>query len=263
MATPSDFTSIGSAQALNALLVAAGIDTSSWGREHTKSVADLWAEMVAGESHIRTQPLLRVVLGAGILLCVPSLPGCCMLNWYMKSFQVRYELEGTDSVEVTPDLVYKAADGRQRLMDVYRPAGADQRLPAVIMVHGSGPQFLVEEAKDWGNFTGMGRILAASGLVGVAFNHRGSMSFETLDAESARRLGYSRRARGVLITDVKPGSPADDAGLQPGDLIIQVERVNVRTLEELESLTERLRRDTVLLLVQRGRQAYYVALPRE
>lgn len=64
MATPSDMASLGSPEALNTLLMAGGVDTSRWGNGQAKSVDDLWAEIVAGESHIRTQPLLRVVLGA-------------------------------------------------------------------------------------------------------------------------------------------------------------------------------------------------------
>ncbi|PON16156.1 hypothetical protein C2W62_19960 [Candidatus Entotheonella serta] len=76
MATPSDFASIDSFVALNTLLTAAGVDTSRWGRENTKSVDDLWAEIAAGESRIRTQPLLRVVAGA---VSVLIRRGSCML----------------------------------------------------------------------------------------------------------------------------------------------------------------------------------------
>ncbi len=64
MVDPIDFASIGSPDELNALLVAGGVDTSLWGNGSVKSVDDLWTEIVAGESCIRTQPLLRVVLGA-------------------------------------------------------------------------------------------------------------------------------------------------------------------------------------------------------
>jgi acetyl esterase/lipase len=128
---------------------------------------------------------LRLLLGAGILICAHSVTGCCLLTMYMKSFQVRYELPGTDSVLVERDITYKEVDGRAMLLDVYRPPQTSGRLPAVLMVHGSGPQFLVDEAKDWGTFTGFGRIIAASGMVGVAFNHRGSANFSTLQDEAS------------------------------------------------------------------------------
>lgn len=64
MANLTDFALLDSLEKLHALLEAGGIDTSQWGNGNTKSVGDLWAEIVAGESRIRTPPLQRVVLGA-------------------------------------------------------------------------------------------------------------------------------------------------------------------------------------------------------
>jgi hypothetical protein len=64
MAKPAHFAFIGSPDELSRLLVAGGVEISQWGNGSTKSVDDLWAEIVAGESRIRTQPLQRVVLGA-------------------------------------------------------------------------------------------------------------------------------------------------------------------------------------------------------
>jgi hypothetical protein len=63
MAGPTDFVSIVSLDKLHILLVAGGVDTALWGHGHTKSIDDLWSEIVAGESRIRRQPLQRVVPG--------------------------------------------------------------------------------------------------------------------------------------------------------------------------------------------------------
>ncbi len=63
MVNPSEFASIQSPEALETRLLASGVDTSQWGTDRTKSVGDLWAEIVAGESRIQMQPLQRVVLG--------------------------------------------------------------------------------------------------------------------------------------------------------------------------------------------------------
>jgi len=43
----------------------------------------------------------------------------------------------------------------------------------------------------------------------------------------------STGAAGALITDVEPGTPADDAGLKPGDLVTAVDGTAVRTPTEL------------------------------
>jgi hypothetical protein len=60
----ANFALLDSLDELHALLEAGGVDTSRWGNGSAKTVGDLWAEIVAGESCIRTQPLQRVVLGA-------------------------------------------------------------------------------------------------------------------------------------------------------------------------------------------------------
>jgi len=58
---------------------------------------------------------------------------------------------------------------------------------------------------------------------------------------------------GVEVTAVEPNSPAAQRGLRPGDIIMQVNRRPVRTLEQL---TELARANSILfLLVQRGDRA--------
>jgi serine protease Do len=87
-------------------------------------------------------------------------------------------------------------------------------------------------------------------------------ALETLSPGAAAQLGYPRSLEGVLITDVREGGVPARAGLRRGDIILRVDRVRVRSVDELASTLERLPRDTVLLLIQRGESRYYVALPR-
>lgn len=77
-------------------------------------------------------------------------------------------------VEVKKDRVYKRADGRELGMDVYLPADRmpDVRLPAVFFVHGGPTENLPVAAKDVGQFTSYGRLVASSGLAAVTFTHR-------------------------------------------------------------------------------------------
>lgn len=88
------------------------------------------------------------------------------------------------------------------------------------------------------------------------------LALETLDPATAQRLGFSRRSRGVLITDVRKGGAAERAGLRPGDVVVEIDRVRVGTLADVEKVVSRSSDAKVLLLVQRGRRAYYVVLPR-
>ncbi len=66
---------------------------------------------------------------------------------------------------------------------------------------------------------------------------------------------------GVIVVDVRPGSPADDAGLQVGDVIKEVNRAAVKDLSDYNSAIRKSGRNKpLLLLVKRGGQAYYVTV---
>jgi len=82
-----------------------------------------------------------------------------------------YRVGGEDKVQVRKDLAYRTDP--EAKADVYQPAaGAPAgRAPVVVFIHGGVPAVPVRP-KDWGIFQGWGRLMAASGFVAVAFNHR-------------------------------------------------------------------------------------------
>jgi S1-C subfamily serine protease len=57
------------------------------------------------------------------------------------------------------------------------------------------------------------------------------LTVQNVTPEIAQALGL-KRAQGVVITTVERGSPADDAGLRRGDVILEVDREAVRNLAE-------------------------------
>ena len=70
-----------------------------------------------------------------------------------------------------------------------------------------------------------------------------------------------RETRGVLITKVEPGSLAQAEGLRAGDLIKEVNRVDVASVGEFTGAISKVRRgDTVHLRVLRESRAFYVVL---
>lgn len=70
-----------------------------------------------------------------------------------------------------------------------------------------------------------------------------------------------RETRGILITKVETGSLAQSEGLREGDLIKEVNRVDVGSVGEFTSAISKVRRgDTVLLRVLRESRAFYVVL---
>jgi len=83
---------------------------------------------------------------------------------------------------------------------------------------------------------------------------------QDLTPEIAEQLGVEEDA-GVLVTNVDPGSPADAAGLRRGDLILEVDRTEVKAVEELQEGLAAAG-DRSLLLVRRGDATIFVPLKR-
>jgi acetyl esterase/lipase len=83
---------------------------------------------------------------------------------------VVYSVPGMADARVREGLVYKSAEGSPLHFDLYAPAAASRASPAVILIHGGPIPGL--GARRWGMFTSYGRMLAASGMTGIAFDHR-------------------------------------------------------------------------------------------
>ncbi len=85
---------------------------------------------------------------------------------------VVYSVPDMEKVTVKSNLKYTDADNPNLLLDVYTPPGLakGERRPAVVFIHGSAGA--EAKAKDWGIYISWGRLVAASGLVGVTFTHR-------------------------------------------------------------------------------------------
>jgi serine protease Do len=88
------------------------------------------------------------------------------------------------------------------------------------------------------------------------------LAVQPVTPEIAQNLGLDR-AEGLVITEVKPGSAADDAGLQQGDLITEVNRHPVNNLAEYNrEMAQSKKGKSVLLLVRRGQSSVFLALKR-
>ncbi len=77
------------------------------------------------------------------------------------------------------------------------------------------------------------------------------ISVQSLTQQQAREFEL-RVDEGVIITNVQPGSVAEDAGLIRGDVILEVNRTPVRNPQELRDITTKLKSGTdVVFLVKR------------
>jgi len=78
--------------------------------------------------------------------------------------------------------------------------------------------------------------------------------------ELARNFGLSETS-GVVIVEVQPNSPAQEAGLAPGDLILEIDQVEVKDLEQFNKMTEDYKAgDTILFLIERRGSTLFLTL---
>jgi serine protease Do len=86
------------------------------------------------------------------------------------------------------------------------------------------------------------------------------MSVESLTPQVARELGLSNRKEGVVVRDVDPDGAAASAGIQPGDVISQVNGEAVKTPNELKAALAASHERPALLLVTRENADIFLAL---
>jgi serine protease Do len=66
---------------------------------------------------------------------------------------------------------------------------------------------------------------------------------------------------GIVVVNVEPESPADLAGLEPGDVLREIDRRPVGSITDLQAIVRALRPSTdVLVLAQRADLALYIVL---
>ncbi|UCD83851.1 MAG: DegQ family serine endoprotease [Deltaproteobacteria bacterium] len=89
------------------------------------------------------------------------------------------------------------------------------------------------------------------------------MTVQELSPEIIRHYRLSDNS-GVIITDIEPGSPADDAGFRPGDIIKEINRQKINDLSDYKKNISGIKKgQTVLFHIRRGNNTIYVALRAE
>jgi serine protease Do len=79
------------------------------------------------------------------------------------------------------------------------------------------------------------------------------VTVHSLTQDQVERLGISN-GKGVIVTEVKPDSFADDIGLQPGMVIVQLNKQPVNNEEDFRKMTSQLKSgQDVVFLVHQGR----------
>lgn len=90
-----------------------------------------------------------------------------------------------------------------------------------------------------------------SGKLGVAL--------QPVTPQAARQLGLDA-AEGMLVTDVDAGGPAAEAGIERNDVILEINRTPVNSIDDVRSALEQAGGRPVLLLISRRGQPIYLTI---
>jgi len=86
------------------------------------------------------------------------------------------------------------------------------------------------------------------------------MTVQRLTPQMAESLGLEK-AEGVVVTAVEQGGVADEAGIRRGDVIMEVDRKAIKSLDEYKKAVAAVRKVRgVLFLVRRGESTLFLAL---
>lgn len=86
------------------------------------------------------------------------------------------------------------------------------------------------------------------------------LSLQDLSPELAERFDYKIN-QGVLIADVRPGSVAAKAGIQPGHLMEEINRQRIHNMGELQKALQNSKStNQILLRVRNGQYSRYIVL---
>jgi serine protease Do len=87
------------------------------------------------------------------------------------------------------------------------------------------------------------------------------LTVETLTQDNADQYGVGYTP-GAVITDVDPGSPADDAGLANGDIIMKIDGREVKGTEDFHRVADTLKKSSkpISFYIKRGQGNIFVAV---
>ena len=102
--------------------------------------------------------------------------------------------------------------------------------------------------------------VASNGEAAGAGKGKLGLAVAELTPDVRQQLHIPAQVNGVAIESVRPASPADDAGLAPGDVILEVDRKPVTSADQFVSVAHAnpAGKDLLLLVWSRGNSGYRV-----
>ncbi len=91
-----------------------------------------------------------------------------------------------------------------------------------------------------------------------------ALKVQALDATTMSQLNIPAKTTGVVVSAVAAGTSAEEAGLQRGDVIQEINHEAVKTLEEYQKVAAKVKKDemAVLLLSRQGNSLFVAVNPK-
>jgi serine protease Do len=151
---------------------------------------------------------------------------------------VRYQGHDTKTVRELRNLIASTVPGTKASVVVVR-GGKEQTLTATVGV---------QTAEKEGTTASQASASALSKL---------GIHAESLTPKMAKELGVEV-SQGAVVTEVAEGSPASLAGLEKGDVIVEVDRRPVADVSALEQAVAKAKGQLLMRLVRRGGSLFVV-----
>jgi serine protease Do len=213
----------------------------------------------AMQSLIKTGRVVRGFLGAstqdvspplGKILRLPDVKGAIVTDVQSKGSAERAGLKRGDVV-VRFDGRDIMDSGQLRNLVAQSPIGSKHRLDLIR----DGKQYQADLVIQEAPRERAKKSQAAHPLSGVVF--------DDVTAPLARQMDLPVN-NGVVVTDIEEGSLAEASGLQPGDVVLELNRQHVNSFTILQRLADPLKpTDLALLLVNRQGNIMYIPIQGE
>jgi len=89
------------------------------------------------------------------------------------------------------------------------------------------------------------------------------LAVSDLTPDARQRINVPDQVHGVVVQSVRPASPADEAGIQPGDVIVEVNRKPAQSASQFSNEVRQNRegKDLLLLVWSNGNATYRTIHP--